>query len=89
MNKQRRKEIEKIVMELNDAKLKLEKLRERIETVLDEEQDAFENLPEGIQDSERGDIMQKNVESLESANDGIDNAFNEIDEAITYFDDIE
>lgn len=89
MNKQRRKEIENIIMELNDAKSKLEKLSARIETVLDEEQDAFENLPEGIQDSERGDIMQRNIDSLENAFDGIDNAFNEINDAIAYFDDIE
>lgn len=76
-------------MELSDAKSKLEKLSARIETVLDEEQYAFDNLPEGIQDSERGDIMQRNVDSLESAYDGIDNAINEINDAIAYFDDIE
>ena len=28
-----------------------------LEEVRDEEQDAFDNMPEGLQDSERGDLM--------------------------------
>ena len=28
-----------------------------LEEVRDEEQDAFDNMPEGLQDSERGDMM--------------------------------
>ena len=44
MNKQRRKEIKKAISELKDL----------VENILSEEQEAYENMPEGIQASENG-----------------------------------
>ena len=51
MNKDRRNRIEKCISQLEDIKTELECIR-------DEEQEAYDNLPEGIQMSERGDTMQ-------------------------------
>ena len=48
MNKIRRKALADIV----DA---LETLRESLETVRDEEETAFDNMPESLQESERGE----------------------------------
>lgn len=51
MNKARRKELEK-------AKDLLEQAQSIIEAVQEEEQEAFDNMPEGLQSSERGEQMQ-------------------------------
>ena len=64
MNNARRKEIEKITADL-------EAIKERIEALQEEEQDAFDNLPESIQYGERGDKMQSAIDNLEYAPDNI------------------
>ena len=60
MNNQRRKIINAVIAKLTEA-------GETIGEVLDEEQDAFDNLPEGIQASDRGDAMETAISVLESA----------------------
>lgn len=68
MNNQRRKEIEAVLNELAD-------LRSRIETIQSEEQDAYDNMPEGLQQSERGTKAEE--------------ACSRLDDAVTAFDDLE
>ena len=51
MNKERRQKISKIIERLEDIAAELEALA-------DEERDAFDNLPEAIQYSERGEAME-------------------------------
>lgn len=65
MNKQRRKEI-------RDIASQLEVLMERIEAIKEEEEEAFENLPESIQYSERGEQMEEYTMSLDQAVSDID-----------------
>ncbi len=60
MNNKRRKEIEKLEESISEVKNKLQNL-------LDEEQGAFDNMPESIQESERGEIMQEAIECMEAA----------------------
>lgn len=48
MNKQRRKELEEAVRLLEEA-------YSTIESILEQEQEAFDNMPEGLQESERGE----------------------------------
>lgn len=67
MNKERRKEISDIISEL-------ESLKVRIETVRDAEQDAFDNLPEGLQQGDGGQVMET--------------AVSELDDAVNYCDDV-
>lgn len=65
MNKPRRKELQKALDMINDA-------RDIIEAMKYEEQDAYDNLPEGIQDSERGEQMDENISDLEEVMDGLE-----------------
>ena len=37
----------------------------QIEEVKDEEQERYDNLPEGLQNAERGEQMQENADNLE------------------------
>ena len=58
MNKERRQNISKIIERLEDIAAELDALA-------DEERDAFYNLPESIQYSERGEAMEAAADELE------------------------
>lgn len=75
MNKARRKQLEKVV-EVLTAQM------EELETIKDEELDAFDNLPEGIQCSERGETMEENVDELDSIITDLENVIDSINEVI-------
>lgn len=75
MNNQRRKCLQNIV----DA---LETQKQEIESLTEEEQEAFDNMPEGIQYSERGEIMEENISELEDAASNLDDVINQILEII-------
>ncbi len=80
MNAKRRKEIEKILASLDG-------LEERISALYDEESEAYENLPEAIQESERGENMLAASEALENAMDAassIDDVISSLREALEY-----
>ena len=72
MNNTRRKEISKISSMLEDVKF-------RLSVVIDEEQEAFDNMPENLQGSERG---CESEEALDSMNDALDSIYS----AIEYLD---
>lgn len=60
MNKQRRKQLDKSFVLINEA-------MDIIQGVMDDEQEAYDNLPESFQNGERGEQMSGNIESLEEA----------------------
>lgn len=65
MNKERRKAIEEIIEQLGT-------LKDQLESISEEEQQAFDNLPEPFQYSERGDAMMEVVSDMEDATSSID-----------------
>jgi hypothetical protein len=65
MNKARRKELDSICDLILQA-------RERLESVIDEEREALENMPESLQESERGQEMQDYIWRMEEAYEQID-----------------
>lgn len=67
MNKKRRKEIENLRESISETKAKLQDL-------LYEEQQTFDNMPESIQESERGEEMQEIIEYMEAAIDSLEEA---------------
>lgn len=75
MNKARRKQLEKVV-EVLTAQM------EELETIKDEEQEAFDNLPEGIQCTDRGETMEENVDELDSIITDLENVIDSINEVI-------
>ena len=60
MNKSRRKQIQ-------EALSLIEKAYDLLTDAKDEEEEAFDNLPESLQESERGMTMQDNVDNLDTA----------------------
>lgn len=75
MNNARRKELKKITFLLGN-------IRFMIDSVKDAEEEAYYNLPEGIQESDRGMTMEDNVNSLETISDDIDNIISDIESLI-------
>lgn len=65
MNRARRKELAKVVALIEEA-------RELLEAVIDEEQEAFDNMPEGRQQSERGEAMKEYIYTMEELLDAMD-----------------
>lgn len=55
MNNKRRADIQKIIDSLDE--------------VITDEQDAYDNMPEGIQESERGDTIDEGLDKLNEAKD--------------------
>jgi len=58
--------------ELTEAIKLLEKAYDIIENCRDDEQDAYDNLPDGIRDSERGEVMYDCVSEMENCMDAIE-----------------
>lgn len=73
MNKKRRAEISNIIEELNE-------LKNRIETVLSEEENYFENIPENLETSIRAEESEDAIESLEDASSDLENCIDSLTE---------
>lgn len=83
MNNTRRKELRGIMKLIEAAQDMMTEAAERIEAVMDEEQECFDNLPEGIQMSERGEHMEECIDNLSEIIDMLDIDFDEIDTMIS------
>lgn len=87
MNKQRRKELANIVSAMENVSTpidieELEGIKSDIEMVLMDEEMAFDNMPEGLQYSMRGEASQE-------AQDNMNEAIDAIDEFISDYEDYE
>lgn len=74
MNKVKRVRINKIVSELD-------LLLSKVETLRDEEQYAFDNMPENLQDSSKGEILEEKIDQLDDATDYLSDAIESLREA--------
>lgn len=72
MNKARRKEIQKIIKDIENL----------VHSILSEEQVAFDNMPENLQGSYRGQESEDAQGSLESAIDALEEAIACLEEII-------
>lgn len=70
MNNDRRKSIAAIVTQLQG--LDLDSIKSSVEEIRDEEQEAFDNMPESLQEGERGQAMSTAIEALEEVVSALD-----------------
>lgn len=61
---------------------KLEEIKSEIEDMQTEEECKFDNLPEGIQESERGERMIESIEYLGDSVSSIEEAIDSLNEAM-------
>lgn len=69
MNKNDRKKIEDLKSQLEDLRGKVEDIGSELQTLADDEQDKYNNLPEGLQQTERGQNMEQDAQTLSEAVD--------------------
>jgi len=75
MNKQRRKELQVQVDIITE-------IRNKLELLMEAEQTAFDNLPEGLQMSEKGEQMEQAVSNLEEAITSLDDVNSLLEDTI-------
>ena len=68
---QRRKSLRTILGQMDELSTVLETVKEALQDVLNEEQEAYDNLPEGLQESDRGQQMQEYIDALEGVVDSL------------------
>lgn len=67
MNKDRRNQIAEVAAKLSDLEALRDEIKDALEAIRDEEQEYFDNMPEGLQQSDRGYAAEEAVNQLEEA----------------------
>jgi predicted RNase H-like HicB family nuclease len=78
MNKSRRNALSKIIRELNVIQNKngLDGLIDELDTLKEEEQDYYNNIPENLQNSQRAQDSEQAIDNLEEAVDLLNEVYN-------------
>lgn len=74
MNKDRRKKIDELISTLEAVKADIESLQS-------DEESAFDNLPESMQQGDKGQAMETAKDALQSAADEVDTITQHLEEA--------
>lgn len=74
MNKDRRASIQAVIDQLEEA-------RQELETLRDEEQEYFDNMPENLQGGEKGEMAQTAIDNLDEAISNIEAAIDSANSA--------
>jgi hypothetical protein len=74
MNKERRNRIENIIngIDYKIDKDRAKEIKNEIRDIQLDEQIAFDNMPEGLQSSERGETSEESIDLMDTAIDMID-----------------
>ena len=72
MNAKRRKALGAIITKLDALEILRQEIQEQLEEIMDEEQDALDNMPESLQEGERGQQMQEYIDTMDGVNDELD-----------------
>lgn len=75
MNKARRKWLEDVIANLESQK-------EELEGIQSEEQEAVDNMPESLQETERYEIMSENADDLDSAVSDLEDIISNLQEVL-------
>lgn len=77
MNKERRREISEVIKTITNVKDTLNQAMKDLQIILDDEEFAFDNMPENLQGSLRGmdseDAIDTMTDAIESLTEIIDN----------------
>ena len=75
MNKQRRKDIDRLKNLINT-------LKDDPENILNDEQDYFDNMPENLQGSLRGEESEDAISNMEDAIENLSDAIESLEEVV-------
>ncbi len=72
MNDTRRRRINELKTQVDFANTTLKEVSKKLSSLLSEEQDAFDNMPEGLQSSYRGMCSEDAIDNMEEASEKLD-----------------
>ncbi len=75
MNKQRRNRLQKVIDQLEELKVE-------VSSICEEEQEAYDNMPESLQDGDSGSQMYENISTLEDQESNFDELIENLQEVI-------
>lgn len=75
MNKQRRNRLQKVIDQLEELKVE-------VSSICEEEQEAYDNMPESLQDGEMGSQMYENISTIEDQESNFDELIENLQEVI-------
>ena len=81
MNQERRHAISELINQVEIAAFEMREAHAKLESLKDEEQTAFDNLPEGLQQAERGQQMEAIASALDDALNTLDTAIDDVEGA--------
>lgn len=79
MNAERRKKLASLLATIQRINRELQSEGATLDDVKDEEQSAFDNMPEGLQQGEKGDLAQQAIDALDEAKSYLDDAVGALD----------
>ena len=80
MNDKRRKELHALIDRLRAAADESSNLYTEFSITVDEEREAFDNMPESLQQSEKGEATSEGLNTLESALNMLDTIMDEFNQ---------
>ena len=75
MNKIRRNQIQQTIQQI-------EEIRNDLQDILNEEYEAYDNMPDGLKYSERGETSEDAQANMESAIDSLEEAMSYLEEIV-------
>lgn len=87
MNNERRKQLKAIAKQLGTIADNLEDQQILLEQVYDDESEAFDNMPESLQESDRGIEMEEGIGTLEEQKDDMTNMVDDLRTIISTLQD--
>lgn len=85
MNAERRKQIEALAAKAADLANEISMLKADVDTVRDEEQEYYDNMPESFQNGDKGEKAQAAISALEEAVSALEDACGGFDELESLF----
>lgn len=68
--------------QMEEAAALLTAAKEAIESIKEEEEEAYDNLPDSFQEGAQGDQMQENINAMDEVIDNLDTQASDIEEYI-------
>lgn len=78
MNNKTRKQLTKIAEKIYDLANEIERLREELAQIQEDEQEKYDNMPEQLQESENGCRMYECIEELEDLDTRLDSSISDL-----------
>lgn len=87
MNKARRKDIDEIYSAIDEAHKAMSAHTENLDGLADEEREAFDNLSEGLQQSDQGQMTEAAADALDNAKTYMEQIMSDIDDLLNFLDE--